>query len=306
VRLAAWLAFVLLAGSAQAQPAAAPTESVTVTGARSRQVLDQFVQSFAAPARMTGKLARWEDGICPVVVGLPAKFTSFIDARLKEIAVKAGAPVNNHDICKTNIEIIFTTVPQKLLDNIRKRQSEYLGYVDSTAQLNALATVTHPIQAWYTTQTKDLRGQAEVDSAKGSGMDMVIPDPMVPNAFIHLQMPNAHGRAVSGSRLGDGTRSAFFNVIVVADPGALVEYEMGSLADYIAMLSLAQISSLDTCQQLPSIMGLLAKDCERKAAALTDTDIAYLRGLYAMSPDRTLGIQQREMAFQMEKSLEGK
>ncbi|MDB5739664.1 MAG: hypothetical protein JWP16_704, partial [Alphaproteobacteria bacterium] len=209
-------------------------------------------------------------------------------------------------ICKTNIEIIFTTVPQKLLDNIRKRQSEYLGYVDSTAQLDALATVTHPIQAWYMTQTKDLRGQAEVDSAKGAGMEITIPDIYEPGRFMTMVMPNAHARAVSGSRLGDGTRSAFFNVIVVANPNALVEYEIGSLADYIAMLALAQIPSLDACQQLPSIMGLLAKDCERKAAALTDTDIAYLRGLYSMSLDRTLGIQQSEMAFQMEKSLEGK
>ena len=42
--------------------------------------------------------------------------------------------------------------------------------------------------------------------------------------------------------------------------------------------------------------------CDRKANALTDNDIAYLRGLYKMSPDRTLRTQQDEIAYQMERS----
>jgi hypothetical protein len=306
MRLAAGLFCILLAGTAQAQPAAAPTENVTVTGARSRQVPERFVESFATPTRMTGKLARWEDGVCPITAGLPAKFAAFMTARVKDVAAQVGAPVNVSASCKPNIEIVFTTVPQKLLDNIRKQQSEYLGYVDNTAQLDALATVTHPIQAWYATQTKDLRGQAEFDSAKGGGIDLVIPDPFTANAFIHLSMPHAHARAVTGSRLGDGTRSSFFNVIIVADPNALLKHEMGPLADYIALLALAQISSLDTCQQLASIVNLLAPNCDRKPSGLTDSDLGYLRGIYKMGADRTGRVQQDEIAYQMQKAQDGK
>src|SRR5471030_948336 len=43
----------------------APEESVTVTGFKSREALDKFVKSFAAPTKLTGKIARWENGICP-------------------------------------------------------------------------------------------------------------------------------------------------------------------------------------------------------------------------------------------------
>jgi hypothetical protein len=110
---------------------------------------------------------------------------------------------------------------------------------------------------------------------------------------------------VTGSRLGDGLRSDFYHIIIVADPNKLVDYEIGSLSDYIAMLALTQLSSLDTCQQLPSIVNMLATGCDKKASALTDNDLAYLRGLYKMSPDRMLRTQEDEMAYQMKQSLDG-
>jgi hypothetical protein len=170
----------------------------------------------------------------------------------------------------------------------------------------ALATVTRPVQAWYTTQTKDLRGQAEIDSPRSGGVDQVIPDPFVPNGFIHLSMPTAHARAVSGGRLDDGTHSAFYHVIIVADPNRLLDHEIGALADYIAMLALTQLSSLDACQQLPSIVNLLAAGCASPATALTDSDLGYLKGLYHMRASARLSLQQDEISYALQQSLEGK
>ena len=72
----------------------APEESVTVTGFKSREVLDKFVKSFAAPTKLTGKIARWENGICPVAVRQPPAFTAFVTARVKAIAAAVGAPVS--------------------------------------------------------------------------------------------------------------------------------------------------------------------------------------------------------------------
>lgn len=288
---------------ASAQPS---TEHVTVTGTRSRPVIDSFVQSFVKPTRMTGKFARWEDRICPITVGLRPAATSFVTRRVKEIATQAGAPVNDHEDCRANIAIVFTTRPQALLDDIRKRRPEILGYYDNNSQRDALAVVSHPIQAWYTTATKDLRGNAERDSAKTGGTEITIADPTIPNTFITMTMPNAHNRNVTGSRLGDGLRSVMDQIIIVADPAKLADYEIGALADYIALLALAQLDSLDTCQALPSIVNLLAPGCAQKPNALTDNDLAYLRGLYKMGPDRTSRIQQDEIAYQMEQSLNGK
>ena len=292
--------------SAGALAQSRPTENVTVTGTRERQVLEKFVQGFAAPARMTGKLARWEDDVCPMVVGLKPQFTAFIATRVKQIAAQVGAPVNKTHGCKPNIHIVFTTKPQGLIDNIKKKQPGFLGYYDNNAQRDALATVSHPIQAWYTTATRDLRGNLKVDSGKTVGTGMEITYACMPpqEGMCTLHLSNAHGNSVTGSRLGDGMRSAFYTVIITAQPDRLMDQEIGTLADYIAFMALTQVSSLDTCQPPASIMNLLVAGCP-PSTALTGNDLAYLQGLYKMSPSRILAVQESEIAYQMEQSLKG-
>jgi hypothetical protein len=300
------LVFLVLPSLAMAQAARSP-ESVTVTGTKSREVLRGFVQSFAAPTRLTGKMARWSDGICPIAVGLKPAFTSFVTQRVRAIAAKAGAPVNGRERCRPNIEIVFTTAPQTLLNRVRDKQPYLLGYYDNTPQRDRLATVTRPIQAWYTTATQDWNGKVEVDSGKtvGPGLEIWLPCSITPGVCL-VHLPNAHAVAVTGSRLGDGVRSDLYHVMIVADPSKLRDYEMGPLSDYIAMLALTQITSLDACQQLPSIVNMLAEGCERKADTLTENDMAYLHGLYKAAPDRSLGTQQDQMALSMEQELKGR
>jgi hypothetical protein len=288
---------------ASAQPLKPPVENVTVTGTRSREILDKFVASFATPTRMTGKIARWEDGICPIAVGLRPAATRFVTQRVREIASKADAPVNGQKSCRPNITIEFTTTPQALLDTLRKKHPSFLGYHDNSDQLEKLATVTRPIQAWYATATKDLSGTIEPDNAVKKGIGLGLDRDGEPGKFVY---PNATAVHVTGSRLGDGLRSGFYNIIIVVDPTKLADYEIGSIADYISMLALTQLNALDTCQQLPSIVSMLAAGCERKPNAVTDNDLAYLRGLYKMSPGRTLRTQQDEVAYQMEQALGGK
>lgn len=279
-------------------------ENVTVTGARTRQAIQGFVQSLATPTRVTGKIARWQDSICPTLVGLKREFAGFIVSRVKEIAARAGAPVNNSPSCEPNIAIVFTTTPQALIDNVKKKSPELLGYTDNRDQLDRLAKVTRPIQAWYTTASRDLRGNVQVDGAKtvGPGMDVPYPCPPPQTGLCALHLSNAHAASVTGNRLGNGLRSGLYNVVIVADPTKLTDDEMGTLSDYIAMLALAQVNIPDTCQPLASILNLLAGNCP-KANALTDNDLGYLTALYKMSPDRTVQVQREEMTFQMQRAL---
>lgn len=282
--------FVLTPSFALAQP----PEDVTVTGTKSRDVLRGFVQSFATPARITGKLARWESGICPLTLGLRPEAIAFINTRLKETAARVGAPVDTRAGCKPNIEIVFTTTPQGLMDWVREKHPDFLGYHDNSLQADRLASVTHPIQAWYTTATKDINGYVKVDNPRTIGLGDS------DDFAFALGMGN-----VAGSRLADGRSSGFHHVIIAIDPNKMAHYEMGSLADYIAMLALTQLTSLDTCQQLPSIVNLLAKGCARKSSALTENDTAYLQGLYRMRGDMNLAIQKGQVSYQMEQELKG-
>ena len=105
------------------------------------------------------------------------------------------------------------------------------------------------------------------------------------------------------SRLSDGLRTGFRNVIVLADRDRLVKMEMGPLADYISFLVLAQPRSLDDCTGLPSILNSLAANCATNSGELSVADIAYLTGLYRITTDQFLAGQKGQIAFEMKKAL---
>jgi hypothetical protein len=190
---------------------------------------------------------------------------------------------------------------------MRKKQPFMLGYYKNQEQLDKLAAVTHPIQAWYRTATQDAHGQVTMDTAKTAGQGMVL---TVPCATLYPEgaglcsfpLTEAHAASVYGTRLTDGLRGELHNVVIVADPTRLGDYEIGALADYIAMLALAEITLPDGCQQLPSVLNMLAAGCAQKTDALTDNDRAYLKGLYSIGSDN----QKGAIAYQMQQSLNGK
>jgi hypothetical protein len=53
-------------------------------------------------------------------------------------------------------------------------------------------------------------------------------------------------------------------------------------------------------------VNMLAQNCEKRSDALTENDVAYLHGLYKMSPDSMLGIQMDQVSYQMERDLTGR
>jgi hypothetical protein len=116
-------------------------------------------------------------------------------------------------------------------------------------------------------------------------------------------LPNAGFASVSGNRTSDGMRSVLHHILIVVDSGKVTDHGIGALADYIAMLALTQINSLDTCQQLPSIVNSLAPGCEQKADRITENDLAYLNGLYSMKAEKNLAGQQRQIADTMKDTL---
>ena len=78
--------------------------------------------------------------------------------------------------------------------------------------------------------------------------------------MLPLYLPS--GRCGSGYRNAAGRRFCLLHHVIIVIP-RLKEYEMGSLADYIAMLALAQMESLDACQPLPSIVNV-SRDVQQK------------------------------------------
>jgi hypothetical protein len=290
-----------------------PPESVTVTATRpSAAVIEHYVEKRIAPTRMVNKMARWRRPICPLTAGLGDKYAKYLTQRIRDVATAVGAPVSTDQGCKPNIEVVFTTTPQAFMDGVRHTGPAFLGYHDGNSQADELAKVRYPIQAWYATESLDMDGSAQVDSGQCSGIGTTM------NNFIVVETPGYGGGAVvpitlnlgcarvmhwNGSRINNGYDSGFNNVLIVAEPAKLSDYEVGSLADYVTMLALSQPPASETCQDLPSISNLLAKGCTSAATKITDGDLAFLKGLYRVPSGYGLDAQQTAIRYQMEKTL---
>jgi hypothetical protein len=298
------------------QPAAANADSVTVTGAREAAIA-KFVETRAAATRFAGKIARWQSRICPMTYGIPPNYAKFVTEKLKQVAKDVGAKINVDPACKINIQIVFTTSPQALMDNIRKEHPVYLGYHDNSTQAEQMTQLKRPVHAFYTTQTADYRGQRQIDSSKPKGttvtlpgMAIVLPEGQVISApMTTMSMPGASTVSVSGTRfLGDGIQAEFNHIVIVVDTTKVVELEMGTLGDYIAMLALSQPERFDACQDLPSITNLMITPACAAATTVNQIslhDLSYLQGLYKMNIAGTLNVQKSQIRYEMKQKAEG-
>src|SRR5579863_8395820 len=128
--------FSLAAGAAIAQAPvkpsfALPTESVTIIATKpTEETIRSFVETRTTPTRIVGKMARWQQGVCPLTIGLGDKYAKYVTERVRAVAAAVGAPVATAP-CKVNVEIVFTTTPQAFMDTTRKSAPVFLGYHDS-------------------------------------------------------------------------------------------------------------------------------------------------------------------------------
>jgi hypothetical protein len=285
-------ALLILASGAAAQTAnppplaAGPAEKVIVTGHKPAQSIDavvsQFVQLHAAPNRKTGQYMRDDVGpICPFTVGLPPAYDDFVTARVVAVASNIGARTNKTGTCKPNVEILFTDKPEELVRSLDGKTHGAILGMHYVHEKPSLLEITRPIQGWYVTGTR--YDENSIEPVKSYGTDGTAKDagdkmPVLDSAY--RRPPEA---TILGSKIPMRRISTIVNVLIVADINKVGGSEIGPIADYIAMLALSEPRSLDDCNELPSIFDLLAQDCgaRPKPQALTESDLAYLKALYA-------------------------
>jgi len=309
ISFAAIVMCLMVAPNTGAQTPAAVTpsqdtvEEITVLGLRDK-IINDFVRSYARPVPSgLHQLARWKSAVCPRTYGLVSFQRELINRRIRSAAESVGAGPTPKDGCKPNVWVYFETGPQKTMDRVRKEGPWLLGF-HYASQAKELATVRHTVQAWYATQTEDLLGKARNDdgglthSSSCTSIQTAGPLPC-------FQDSGAEFNNSSGSLLGSGGRSLFSTVLIVIDANKIKGVPIAAIADYVAMLALAQTDKFDECRVLPSISNLFAADCaaDRKSQVLTNIDLAYLRGLYQMNPRVGPHAQNSGLVFQMKKNL---
>jgi hypothetical protein len=226
-----------------------------------------------------GNLARWRGGrqsICPVTVGLGQGYNAFVTARLRALAAFVGAPVQSDPQCKTNVQVLFTNNPQERMDDVIKWAAVYFRNRYSGGMKDLIAfRGDHAIQGWYMTTN----GGAMVLNTDVAlvGLNLL---PVWPTIT-----PLYNGSGTLGTRTGGGGGSGIGIVILVVDTTKVVGSTIGTIADYLAMLTLSVVQSPDNCDPLPSILDLMSSSCgaREKPVAITAGDLAFLKALYYLN-----------------------
>jgi hypothetical protein len=225
-------------------------------------------------------LARWRGGmqsICPVTLGLGPGYNAFVTARLRALAAYVGAPVQSSPDCKSNVRILFTGNPKQSMDDIIKWatgpsfRNRYSGGMKQLIEYKG----DHAIQGWYMETTG---GGIVLNTDVTLVQFNVLP--LWPKITLNYLGSHSTGTRVgssSGSGVGIGV------VILIVDTTKVVGYTIGTIADYLSMLTLSVVQSPDHCDPLPSILDLMSSSCGTHAipTAMTAGDLAFLKALYS-------------------------
>jgi hypothetical protein len=314
------------AAAQPADPAAAQdshsVQEVEVTASKLDQrtlerVVGQFAKSHGAANAAVHQIGRWQMDVCPEVTGLQPVASAYVSRRVTEVARSVGAPAPKVGTagkgCAVNVHIVFTPQPQQLLDHVAKAYPVLLG--SSRSPGDALSR--HTIQSWYVTGTKvDGWNPIATGSLANlmSSLQMAV-DASTPGGAVApdgARVDPAYGTGFtgfgrSGSFVTKGFGSELLQAFVVVDSTKVVANSLSSISDYIAMLVLTRMDSLDGCNTLPSIIDMLSAGCgdRQKPQALTDADTAYLKALYSSDLWMNLNIEQGEIRDRMLKTISG-
>lgn len=264
----------LWAGLAWAQPKSDGSDDIVVPGGRDlRQIVRTFVDDISAPTR-EGQLPRWDRKVCPGVVGAENGPAQAIIDRIATRAVSVGLEIGQPG-CRANVLIIVVPFAQRFTPRFVE-QNEALfsrrgdnGVTRGGAALWEFTNVDRPVRWWHVSQVVTDRGKVMGQSdARTSG------DGSLKGAQV--------ARVSNTGRLNAGTRNDFNRVIIIVDSRDAADAAFSALADYVAMVSLAQISPTAEFGQTPTILSLF-KDLESQLTppdGWTAWDQSYLEGLY--------------------------
>ncbi|WP_339913190.1 hypothetical protein [uncultured Brevundimonas sp.] len=270
-------------------------EDIEVTGAPLDTLIRDFVNEVAAPNRDRG-IARWEGQICVGVANLRTEPAQYIVDRVSTVAEDVGLTPGQPG-CMANVIIIATDEPDRLAEElVRERRRAFrmggAGMDRGGTALNAFIGSDQPVRWWQVSMPIDSQtGSRAVrlpGECKGSCDSSPALDPH----------PEDYAPVIStfaASRLSTQIVDNLFRTVVIVDVDQLSSVSTQQLADYLAMITLAQIDPTADTSRYASILNVF--EDPDSAQGLTDWDEAYLLGLYQAERTRkNLGAGRSEIS----------
>ena len=278
----------LLASGLAAQPA--PDPNIVVTGERepptSREVTEQARNISIIGSPLDDPLPRFEDRVCPGVLGLEDDGAAYIIQRIRHNAEQFDVRLHKDDgKCEPNFIVAFVADAQGQMAQLARSQGYMLAGMSVSAR-GELLDASGAARVWTNTVMRTNTGAP----APPRGSSSTVPErvaaynPETGEQFRMGPLPPESTGSASHSRIYFPVREDIYSVLILFDREQVKGKSLLQLADYATMRGLA--FTRETSGEVPAatILGLFDGEGP-KPERLTSFDTAYLTSLYDGIPN---------------------
>jgi hypothetical protein len=281
VRVPAFLALalspLLIGATAPQQAPAAQEQDIVVSGQRriAPAAARHFVHDIATTRE--DQLARFNQPVCPMVIGLPAQYAGMVVERIRDIARRSGAGAAPAK-CRPNLALIVAENADDLVAGLRAHSTIFAG-LDRVEIERAMRK--GPVHVWHRDEILNEDGIGvghPTGGESGGGSFDTLPTLQVRHASI-VDLP---------------TIQAMTGAIIVVDADALIGKTLFQIADYVTMRTLggARPPAGGTSDTILTLFDAGAMP----PPGATFLDITYLDALYHTEPNTNATMQMTRIA----------
>ena len=280
-------AAVIVLASVSIPASADSLDQITVQAQREtlRKQVDQFFHSAMLKPPFDESLLRWEDAVCPMVVGMIRPAGEFVLRRLSELARESGVPLAKENCKHPNLFIIVAANPEAFLKLWWRHQPRMYNTGYGIYPVRRFIEKSRPIRVWYNvgainSSNEKISGllAASVDAGLGTVDYPIVRGPSSGGSY-HLKFP---------------VERNIGSAIVVIDPAQVAQLNIGQFSDYIAMVSFAEINQDANLSANSTILNLFATLNATVPVEITRWDKALLRALYTSDHGARVQVSQME------------
>lgn len=259
--------------SSTSAPNQGDDDDIVVTGAKKKKEIAQALKKLIEP---TGReqLARFEDKVCPMVIGMPRDWTATMTRAIRDNITAVGGKLEAPG-CKPNALAIFIDQPRELVAALHDAEPHLFNM--TPREFKQFAALPGPVWSWHVTDMRDRDGN-QVAQGSMNGNDFAV----VKNA--------------AATRLYSNVREDMMAGFVVIDRQQTVGRTLRQLADLTTMHLLLDVKPGAGRQDMGSILSLFEARGEAGTAParFSAFDRGVLTGFYTQRQNNRSAIQQRE------------
>jgi hypothetical protein len=250
-------------------------ESVTVEARRRQERISKEVSAFVSAivaSPMHESLGRWAVAVCPFTAGLAPAAGDFVRKRVADVATASGVALGPPD-CAPNFLIVVTPEPEQFLRDWWKADHRLFNKERGVGSVERFIETDQPVRVWHNACSA--------------------PPALARNFRLNVTWDCNTG--TPGSRLSFAAVRSIYLAIVMVDLTPIEGLTFGQVADYVAMVGLAQVQSSPEIGATPSILNLFADDGADKPKGLTDWDQSFLKAVYETRRGNVTELSQVKM-----------